>query len=74
MIESEENWLFLTFDGGLRQFAAGGFEIRDYAPREWVGRGALSYSRLLGSWAVLSGRLGWRGRSVQDRPPMPLFL
>lgn len=74
VIESEQQWLFLTFDGGLRQFAAGGFEIRDYAPREWVGRGALSYSHLLGSWAVVSGRLGWRGRSVQDRPPMPLFL
>jgi hypothetical protein len=74
LIEADRRWLFLTADGGMRQFAAGGFEIRDYAPREWVGSGVLSYSQLLGSWAVATGQLGWRGRAVQDRPPMPLFL
>jgi len=74
LLEADRRWLFLTVDGGMRQFAAGGFEIRDYAPREWVGRGALAYSQLLGSWAVANARLGWRGRAVEDRPPMPLFL
>lgn len=72
--ETERRWLFLTFDGGLRQFAAGGFAVRDYAPREWVGQSALSFTQLLGSWAAATARAGWRGRSVEDRPPMPLFL
>ncbi|MSR36644.1 MAG: hypothetical protein EXR95_08385 [Gemmatimonadetes bacterium] len=72
--ESERRWAFLGFDGGFRQFAAGGFVVRDYAPREWVGQGALSYSQLLGDWGSATTRLGWRGRSVKDRPPMPLFL
>ena len=74
LLEADGRWLYLAVDGGMRQFAAGGFEVRDYAPREWVGRGALSYSELLGSWAMATARLGWRGRTVQDRPPMPLFL
>ena len=72
--EAERRWVFLAFDAGLRQFAAGGFVIRDYAPREWVGQGALSYSQLLGAWGSATTRLGWRGRTVKDRPPMPLFL
>lgn len=72
--EAERRWAFFSFDAGLRQFAAGGFTVRDYAPREWAGQAALSYSQLLGSWATATGRVGWRGRSVEDRPPMPLFL
>jgi hypothetical protein len=74
LFEEERRWAFLSFDGGLRQFAAGGFTVRDYAPREWAGQTAVSYSQLLGSWAAATGRLGWRGRAVDDRPPMPLFL
>lgn len=74
LLESERRWLTLAFDGGLRQFAAGGFDARDYAPREWVGRGSLSYGQPLGTWATASARLAWRGRTVEDRPPMPLFL
>ena len=72
--EGSRRWTFVTLDGGLRQFTAAGFQIRDYAPREWVGRATLSHAELLGSWAAATGRLGWRGRSVDDRPPMPLFL
>jgi hypothetical protein len=72
--EAERRWAFFAFDAGLRQFAAGGFTVRDYAPREWAGQAALSGTQLLGTWAAATGRLGWRGRSVEDRPPMPLFL
>lgn len=74
LLATDRRWLFFQFDAGIRQFAAGGFVVRDYAPREWVGQGALSYSELLGAWGTATARAGWRGRSVKDRPPMPLFL
>lgn len=74
LFEDERRWMFLGFDVGLRQFAAGGFTVRDYAPREWVGQTSLAYTQLLGSWATATASAGWRGRSVEDRPPMPLFL
>ena len=66
--------LTVGFDAGFRQFAAAGFELRDYAPREWVGRAHLAMrQRLAGAgWIVVSGSV--RGRAVEDRPPMPLFL
>lgn len=66
--------LSLRFDAGFRQFAAAGFELRDYAPREWVGRVDLAWvQRLSGAGqATISGSV--RGRAVADRPPMPLFL
>lgn len=64
----------LTFDGGLRQFAATGFQLRDYAPREWVGRATATWDERLGELGRATLRVGGRGRSVSDRPPMPLFL
>lgn len=66
--------LFLSFDGGLRQFSAHGFKLRNYQPREWVGALDAGYT-----WSI-SDRLGvvvhsrLRGRQVEDRPPMPLYL
>ena len=66
--------LSATFDGGVRQFAARGFELRDYAPREWVGTLDLSWVRPLGGTAGIMTRARLRGRDVRDRPPMPLFL
>ncbi len=71
---SERSLLDVTVDAGLRQFAATGFKIRDYAPREWVGSIDANYSRALQGWGslVLVGR--FKGRTVEDRPPMPLFL
>jgi hypothetical protein len=74
LLESERRWIFAGFDAGMRQFAAQGFVVRDYAPREWVGQGQIAYTQLLGDWATATTRLGWRGRAVKDRPPMPLFL
>ncbi len=64
----------LTVDVGLRQFAATGFKVRDYAPREWVGRVDAAYSQGLSSWGSLRVYGGYKGRAVNDRPPMPLFL
>ncbi|MEX2530247.1 MAG: hypothetical protein WD960_05685 [Gemmatimonadota bacterium] len=66
--------LFLSFDGGLRQFSARGFELRDYSPREWAGTANLGVNLPVGEKAVFGARVGARGRQVEDRPPMPLFL
>ena len=66
--------LTLSFDGGLRQAAAVGFQLRDYAPREWVGSTSARLTQTLGSWGSFLAHGGVRGRSVEDRPPMPLFL
>ncbi|HKJ02208.1 MAG TPA: hypothetical protein VJ997_07125 [Longimicrobiales bacterium] len=63
-----------SFDGGVRQAAAVGFQLRDYAPREWVGSTSARITQSLGTWGSLMVRGGLRGRSVEDRPPMPLFL
>jgi hypothetical protein len=64
----------LSFDGGMRQFSARGFELRDYAPREWAGMADASFFQNAGERLLLSGSVRARGRSVEDRPPMPLFL
>jgi hypothetical protein len=66
--------LSLAFDGGIRQFAAAGFELRDYAPREWVGSIDVRYVQVLGDLGVLQVLTRVKGRSVEDRPPMPLFI
>lgn len=62
------------FDGGVRQFAARGFQLRDFAPREWSGMAEGTLFQPLGDVGMLSvfGRI--RARDVEDRPPMPLFL
>lgn len=74
LLQGARRDLELSFDGGVRQAAAMGFTSRDYAPRELVGSGSLQYTEGLGTWARLVARVGYRGRSVRDRPPMPLFL
>lgn len=74
LVENGRRAVELSFDGGLRQAAALGFTVRDYAPREWAGSATLRYEETLGEWGRLTSRLGYRGRAVRDRPPMPLFL
>lgn len=74
LLASDGNTLRFRFDSGLRQFAATGFHLRDYAPREWVGRTDLSWSKDWLSGDRLTVTASGRGRSVSDRPPMPLFL
>jgi len=70
----QERSLDLQFDAGLRQFVANGFKVRDYAPREWVGRTDLSYRETLVSLGNLWIRGGLGARKVEDRPPIPLFI
>lgn len=74
LLSNQERGAFLRFDAGLRQFVAGGFQVRDYAPREWVGRADVSYREALGSLGELWVFGGLGGRRVDDRPPMPLFI
>ncbi len=65
--------LTVTLDGGVRQFDAYGFKLRDYAPR--VSSGVLdAVFRTTTNHGVLqfNGRAG--GRDVADRTPTPLFL
>lgn len=73
-LANESQRLRFSFDGGLRQFAAGGFELQDYAPREWVGAADLNYERRVSDFGFVTLRGNVRGREVHDRPPMPLFL
>lgn len=63
-----------SFDLGIRQFLASGFELRDYAPRETAARAQLQFvQRWLGVGALrVFGDA--RRRRIDDRPPMPLFL
>lgn len=65
---------FLSFDGGLRQLSAYGFKLRNYQPREWVGALNAGYTWSIGDriGVVVHSRL--RGRQVENRPPMPLYL
>jgi hypothetical protein len=74
LLRSQERSLEVSFDGGMRQAAAFGFEVRDYAPREFVGSVSPRFTAALGSWGSLLLRGRYRGRSLADRPPMPLFL
>lgn len=74
LINRDDRALTLGFDGGMRQFAATGFELRDYAPREWVGTVDLGYDHRLSGVGTLRAGARVKGRWVQDRPPMPLFI
>lgn len=74
LFNRQERGLSLQFDAGLRQFAAGGFRVRDYAPREWVGRLDLSFRETVGDRGDLAVLATVGSRKVDDRPPIPLFL
>lgn len=74
LLNREERTLRLQFDSGLRQFVAEGFVVRDYAPRELVGRLDFSYRENAGSLGELWFLGGLGGRQVNDRPPIPLFI
>jgi len=74
LLNRNERSLALQVDAGLRQFSAFGFKVRDYAPREWVGRADLIYRRSLESLGELRIQGGVAGRRVEDRPPMPLYI
>jgi hypothetical protein len=74
LLNREERTVTLQFDSGLRQFVAGGFLARDYAPKELVGRLDISYREDVGTLGELWFFGGLGGRTVSDRPPMPLFI
>lgn len=74
LLDEQSRSLTLGFDAGLRQFAAAGFELRDYAPREWVGTLELAFSQRLQELGTFEARTRVKGRWVEDRPPMPLFI
>ena len=74
LFEGERSRLTTSFDLGLRQFVADGFGLRDYSPREKAARADVSLLQSLGSWGDASLVGAARMRSVDDRPPMPLYL
>jgi hypothetical protein len=74
LFANQRRSLGVTFDLGMRQFAAFGFKFRDYAPREWVGNLGADYVQTLGNVGSMRARVGLVGRSVTDRPPIPLYI
>ncbi len=74
LVNRPSTTLALSFDTGMRQFLASGFEIRDYAPQERSGRAGLQWLQRVGGLGVLRVGGDVRGRVVDDRPPMPLFM
>lgn len=73
LMERTNRSVLLSLNGDLRQTAALGFVTRDYAPTEWSGGALADYQQQLGG-ALLSATAGIEGRSLRDRPPMPLFM
>jgi hypothetical protein len=74
LLNRQERTLDLNLDAGLRQFSAAGFKLRDYAPRELVGRADLTLREALPSLGELWVQGGFATRRVDDRPPMPLYI
>ena len=74
LFEGGSTNLVAGFDLGIRQFVAGGFSFRDYSPREEAARGEMSLFQGLGRWGTFALNGMARVRSVDDRPPMPLYL
>lgn len=64
--------LHATLDGGIRQSAAAGFQLRNYAPREQSGRLSMIYSEELGTGRLRTIATA-RSRRVFDHPPLPLY-
>ena len=65
--------LITEFDFGMRQFWTGGFQARNYAPRELSGRVRANYSQHFGG-GTLAVIPSLDSRRIADRPPLPLYL
>ncbi len=65
-----------TLDAGLRQFATGGFQLRNYAPREHTGSLTTKLTHSIGGGraGTFNGEATVRMRGITDHPPMPLYL
>lgn len=61
-----------TLDAGIRQSAAAGFRLRNYAPREQSGRLTINYGLNLGGGRLTTEATA-RSRRITDHPPMPLY-
>ena len=72
LLSDPRHRLEATLDGGIRQSAATGFRLRNYAPREQSGRLTLTYDHVLGRGVVTAGATA-RSRRIVDHPPMPLY-
>ena len=73
LLAREHQTLKVRFDGGLRQFATGGFQLRNYAPREYSGDLSVRHEQHLGGGSLVTDAMV-KARSIADRPPMPLYL
>ena len=73
LLNGNRRGAFVRFDGILQQFATGGFEFRNYAPRVHTGNVTAYYREQVGSGTLaLSATAASTG--VNDRPPLPLYL
>ena len=76
LLAGRNHSLGATIDGGIRQFAAHGFQLRNYSPREHSGLVTTTYTYNLGGgrFGTFKSEAAARIRRVVDRPPMPLYL
>lgn len=72
LFNGSERRLEAILDGGIRQSAAGGFQLRNYAPREQSGSVSMEYTDAFGGGSFTSEATA-RIRRVFDHPPMPLY-
>jgi len=72
LLSGARHSLEATLDGGIRQSAAQGFRMRNYAPREQSGRLTVTSRHVLGG-GVASAEATARSRRIIDHPPMPLY-
>ena len=72
LLNGSERRLEATLDGGIRQSAAAGFQLRNYAPREQSGSLSMIYTEAFGGGSFTSEATA-RIRRVFDHPPMPLY-
>ena len=76
LFRREHSSLEAAVDAGFRQFATGGFQLRNYAPREHSGVLTTRYMHDIagGTSGTFIGEATAKVRRITDRPPMPLYL
>jgi len=76
LLAREHSRLEATLDAGFRQFATGGYQLRNYAPREHRGLLRTTYQHALGGgrFGNVYGEATARILGITDRPPMPIYL
>lgn len=76
LMTREHSTLEATVDAGFRQFATGGYQLRNYAPREHSGLLKTQYRHDLGGGrhGRVIGEATASILGITDRPPMPIYL